>query len=196
MKSNNKKIKRRDFFYIEVDADLVIRNMIFFVVFCILIGMSMNYALWPMIVAYKEQHIDEKKAKIVFNQVEKDLNTAQASLKKTKTKNQKFLDAMNYSSSTDKLSKFLEKYFKNMEIIKKSSENDSEKQLKKEIYFISGEITDVQTMNRLLGDFKNTPMSIEILLPVVIRKAEEKNKLILEFYISIEKSTYIPEISL
>ncbi|PAF53386.1 hypothetical protein BKH42_06085 [Helicobacter sp. 13S00482-2] len=196
MKSNDKKIKTRDFFYIEIDAELVIRNMIFFLVFCILIGVSMNYALWPMIIAYKQQHIDEKKAKIIFNQVEKDLNTAQASLKKTKTINQHFLDAINYPSTSDKLAKFLGKYFKNIEVIKKSSENNLEKQIKKEVYFVSGEVTDIQTMNTLLGELKNTPMSVEILLPVVIRKAQKDDKLILEFYINIEKSTYKPEIAL
>lgn len=196
MSSNIKKTRRRDFFYVEVDAELVIRNMIFFIVFCILVGVSLNYALWPTIVAYKEQHIDEKKAKIVFNQVEKDLNAAQASLKKTKTSNQAFLDALNYSSSAGKLSDLLGKYFKKIEVIKKSSEIDPEKELKKEVYFVSGEITDIQTMNRLLGEMKNMPMSVEILLPVIIRKTDQDKKLILDFYISVVKTTYKPEISL
>lgn len=196
MSSNIKKTRRRDFFYIEVDAELVIRNMIFFVVFCVLVGVSLNYALWPMIVAYKEQHIDEKKAKIVFNQVEKDLNSAQASLKKTKTSDQPFLDAMNYSSNAANLSDLLGKYFKKIEVIKKSSEVDQEKQLKKDIYFVSGEITDVQTMNRLSGEMKNMPMSAEILLPVIIRKTDQDKKLVLDFYISVVKSMYKAEISL
>lgn len=196
MSSNIKKTRRRDFFYIEVDAELVIRNMIFFVVFCILIGVSLNYALWPMIVSYKEQYIDEKKAKIVFNQVEKDLNSAQASLKKAKTSNQTFLDALNYPSSGGKLSDLLGKYFKKIEVIKKSNEIDAEKQLKKEVYFVSGEITDIQTMNRLLGEMKNMPMSVEILLPVIIRKTDKDKKLILDFYISVVTSMYKPEISL
>lgn len=196
MSSNIKKTRRRDFFYIEVDAELVIRNMIFFAVFCVLVGVSLNYALWPMIVAYKEQHIDEKKAKIVFNQVEKDLNSAQASLKKTKTSDQPFLDAMNYSSNAANLSDLLGKYFKKIEVIKKSSEVDQEKQLKKDIYFVSGEITDVQTMNRLLGEMKNMPMSAEILLPVIIRKTDQDKKLVLDFYISVVKSMYKAEISL
>lgn len=196
MSAKTKKTGKRDFFYVDVDADLVIRNMIFFVVFCILVGASLNYVLWPMIITYKEQHIDEKKAKIVFSQVEKDLNTAQASLKKAKTSNQEFLDAMNYSVNAAKISDLLGKYFKKIEVSKKSSEIDREKQLKKEVYYVSGEITDIKTMNDLLGDMKSMPMSAEILLPVIIRKTDDDKKLVLDFYISVVRTLYKPEISL
>ncbi|PAF41143.1 hypothetical protein [Helicobacter sp. 11S03491-1] len=191
------KIKNsKNLFYINVDPELVIRNMIFFVIFCLAVGISINYFLWPMIGMYKLQYIEEKKIKTVFLQVQKDFNSTQALLKNTKNANQKILDIMSYQSSMPGLKDNLKKYFKNVEIIKKSSQDDVQNQMITDVYFVRGEIQSVQTMNNFFTELKDTPMSIKILLPVIVKKANDVDKLILEFYMNVEKSSYKPKVSL
>ncbi|PAF46875.1 hypothetical protein BKH41_08380 [Helicobacter sp. 12S02232-10] len=187
--SNNK-----NFFYVDVDAELVIRNLIFFVLFCIIIGTSINYFLWPMIEAYKEQHLEEKKIQVVFLQVQKEFNKNLELLKKTKSSNQKFLDVMAYEFGISRLKNGLSKYFKDVTVVKKSTQEDLQNQFEKDVYFVRGEIQDMQVLNNFFTDLQNAPMSIKVLLPITIKKSSNTDKLILEFYIDVEKSNYHSEL--
>lgn len=186
----------KDFFYIEVDTELVVRNMIFFVLFCIITGAGVNYLLWPSINKYKMQYIEEKKMKIIFTQVKKDFDSEQAKLRNTKNTNQKFLDIMSYSFAQNRLENLLSKYFQNVEITKKSSITDDKRQVTIDEYSIKGEIPDTKTMNNFFADIKNAPMSIKVLLPIMIKKSNSSNGLVFEFLINVEKSNYTPDIAL
>ncbi|PAF44683.1 hypothetical protein [Helicobacter sp. 11S02596-1] len=192
MKTNNQK----NFFYIDVDADLVIRNLIFFVVFCVAIGMFMNYFLWPKVEAYKQQYLEEKKIRVVFLQVQKEFENNRESLKKTKNANQKFLDVMAYGFDMTKLTNNLNKHFKDIEVVKKSTQEDAQNQLRTDVYFVRGTMENTQEMNDFFTDLQKAPMSIKVLLPVVIKKSHNSPQLVLEFYIDVEKSNYKPDVAI
>ncbi|PAF50510.1 hypothetical protein [Helicobacter sp. 13S00477-4] len=192
---NNSK-SYKNIFYLDIDAELVIRNMIFLVLFCIIVGMSVNYFLWPMIEAYQEQHIEEKKVRVVFLQVQKDFNLAQESLRNTKNTNKKPLNVMSYDLDRGRLRNGLDRYFSNVEIVKKDTEDNEETQFKTDIYYVSADVQNIEVLNRFFDELKIAPMSMKILLPIVIEKMPDSDRLIVKFYINIKKSNFKSQVAI
>ncbi|PAF47853.1 hypothetical protein BKH46_03215 [Helicobacter sp. 12S02634-8] len=186
----------KNFFYIDVEPELVIRNLIFFVIFCLLVSVFINYCLWPVIEEYKQQHIEEKKIKIVFLKAKSDFESHFNALKKTKTLNQKSLNIMSSALDGTQLKHDLDQYFTQVNIVKQLFQADNGESFSIDTYFVRGEIKDIVMMNRFFSELQNAPASIKVLLPIIVKKSDTSSSLVVEFYVNIQKSNYHPQISL
>lgn len=191
-----KKNKSTNFFYINIDTDLVVRNMVFFVFFVLFLGISIDSFLFPVIERYKSQTLDERKEKIVLAQVQKDFEAAQSALIRTKKANDEILSTMSYNFSQDRFKDTLSKYFSHIEVNKNSSSKDIEKQVQDDIYFLRAEAKNLDNLNKFFADLQKAQASIKILLPITIKKSAQSNGLIVELYLNVEKSSYKPQIAL
>lgn len=191
-----KKNKSTNFFYINIDTDLVVRNMVFFVFFVFLLSISIDSFLFPVIERYKSQTLDERKEKIVLAQVQKDFEAAQSTLIRTKKANDEILSTMSYNFSQDKFKAALSKYFSHIEVNKSSSSKDIEKQVQDDIYFLRAEAKNLDNLNKFFADLQKAQASLKILLPINIKTSDHSNGLIVEFYLNVEKSSYKPQIAL
>lgn len=191
-----KKNKSTNFFYINIDTDLVVRNMVFFVLFVLFLGVSIDSFLFPVIERYKSQTLDERKEKIVLTQVQKDFEAAQSALIRTKKANDKILSTLSFNFSKDRFKDALSKYFSNIEINKKSSGENIEKQVQDDVYFVRAEAKNLENLDKFFADLEKAQASIKILLPITIKKSAHSSRLILEFYLNVEKSNYKPQIAL
>lgn len=191
-----KKNKSTNFFYINVDTELVVRNMIFFVFFVLFSGIFIDNFLFPVVEQYKNQTLEEKKEKIVLAQVQKDFEAAQSVLIRTKKANDRILDTMSHDFSRDRFKNGLSKYFSNVKVDKKSSQKSLENQIQDDVYFVQGETRDLENLNKFLTDLEMASVSVKILLPIIVKKSVNSNMLVLEFYLNVEKSNYKPEVTM
>ena len=72
-----------------VNADLIIRNMIFCVLYVCAILIVFSYILWPMILGFKSQYINERKEKIIYTEIKKDYDDNVKALNNLKKKIEK-----------------------------------------------------------------------------------------------------------
>lgn len=191
-----KKNKSTNFFYINVDTELVVRNMVFFVFFVLLLGIFIDNFLFPVVEQYKNQILEEKKEKIVLAQVQKDFEVAQSILIRTKKANDRILNTMSHDFSRDRFKNSLSKYFSNVKVDKKSSQKSLENQIQDDVYFVQGESRDLENLNKFFTDLEMASVSVKILLPIIVTKSVNSDKLVLEFYLNVEKSNYKPEVTM
>lgn len=191
-----KKNKSTNFFYINVDTELVVRNMVFFVFFVLLLGIFIDNFLFPVVEQYKNQILEEKKEKIVLAQVQKDFEVAQSILIRTKKANDRILNTMSHDFSRDRFKNSLSKYFSNVRVDKKSSQKSLENQIQDDVYFVQGESRDLENLNKFFTDLEMASVSVKILLPIIVTKSVNSDKLVLEFYLNVEKSNYKPEVTM
>lgn len=183
---NKPKIGRK--WYMDLDPDLVIKNLLFFSLYCLILIVSFNYFILPSIKDYKLAILDEKKQKLVYDTVLSNFNKTQGSFSLLKQKNEKYLNTLEIDITSQKIYDFLLTFFEDVVIANQQSREIQEKNFLETDFDVQAKAKDLQTIQIFFNALKDSPMNLRVSIPFVIQKQE--NGFFVAFKLKNKRNTY------
>ncbi|WP_104697510.1 MULTISPECIES: hypothetical protein [unclassified Helicobacter] len=183
---NKPKIKRK--WYVDLDPELVIKNLLFFSLYCLILIFSFNYFILPSIKDYKLAILDEKKQKLVYNTVLSNFNKTQGGFSLLKQRNEKFLETLEVSVTSQKIHDFLLEFFEDVVITGHQSKENQEKNFLETDFEIQAKAKDLQAIQIFFNALKDSPINLRVSIPFVIQKQEKG--FFVAFKLKNKKNTY------
>ena len=180
------KLTRR--WYMDLDSDLVIKNLIFTTLFITMIVCIFNYIMLPYIRDYKITFNENNKQKVIYQTIQKRFNSTQGQFVLTERQNKKQLDMLKADITTQNLQQFLEKYFKKVVIKNQTNEKNLEKQLISTKFQVEVIAKDLKSLQNFFAALKEYDVDLKILIPFMIKKQDDG--LFISFGLENQKTFY------
>lgn len=182
------KVKFKRKWYEDLDPELVIKNLLFFSFYCLLLILFFNYLIIPYIRDYKIAIIEENKQKVVYNAVLKNFNLAQGGFSLLKQKNDKFLKTLEVDVTSQKIQDFLLNFFDEVTIINQKSKENVERNFIEIDFEVQAKSKDLHAIQAFFNALKDSPMNLRVNIPFVIQKQTEG--FFVSFHLKNKKNTY------
>ena len=173
------------------NTDLILRNLIFVVLYFASILIFFNYLLWPMITKFKTQLVIEKKQKLLHGEALRNYEMAKDRLSSFIKENNNALEKLNNANGEEILKKLATSSIFVKKITRLESKLDSENYINEVSYEIEARVDDLKKLWDLFLDFEKSNASIVFNLPIKINKLKADSRIFeVVFRASIAKSTY------
>lgn len=174
--------------YLEMDSELVIKNLIFSFFFVFMIVLIFNYIMIPRIRDYKIAFNNADKQQIVHQTVQRNFNLAQGGFSVLARDNKAQLNTLKVDITTASLQDFLSKFFEKINIKSQQSKKDEKTQFIKTVFEVEVLSKDLKSLQAFFTSLKDSPIDLEINIPFLIRKQE--NGLFVSFQLINKKTLY------
>lgn len=174
--------------YLEMDSELVIKNLIFSFFFVFMIVLIFNYIMIPRIRDYKIAFNNADKQQIVHQTVQRNFNLAQGGFSVLARDNKAQLNTLKVDITTASLQDFLSKFFEKINIKSQQSKKDEKTQFIKTVFEVEVLSKDLKSLQAFFASLKDSPIDLEISIPFLIRKQE--NGLFVSFQLINKKTLY------
>ena len=174
--------------YLEIDSELVIKNLIFSFFFVFMIVLIFNYIMIPLIRDYKIAFNNADKQQIVHQTVQRNFNLAQGAFSVLARDNKAQLNTLKVDITTASLQEFLSKFFEKINIKSQQSKKDEKTQFIKTTFEVEVISKDLKSLQAFFASLKDSPIDLEISIPFLIRKQE--NGLFVSFQLISKKTLY------
>ncbi len=174
--------------YLEMDSELVIKNLIFSFFFVFMIVLIFNYIMIPRIRDYKIAFNDADKQQIIHQTVQRKFNSAQGGFSVLARDNKAQLNTLKVDITTASLQEFLSKFFEKINIKSQQSKKDEKTQFIKTVFEVEVLSKDLKSLQAFFASLKDSPIDLEISIPFLIRKQE--NGLFVSFQLISKKTLY------
>ncbi|MCE3038850.1 hypothetical protein [Helicobacter anatolicus] len=182
--ANEKEVRQ---WFVNLDSELVVKNLLFSFIFVCLVAMGINYLLLPMIKEYKITISEENKNRAVLNIVNNRFNSVQGAYSLFINQNKKLLDTLHYQIEVENIKNFLSHFFMEAKVVQKQSILDEEAGLLKTDFEIKVIAKDLQSIQNFFDATKDAPMNLRVIVPFVIKK--QKKGLEVKFVMQNKRST-------
>lgn len=174
--------------YLEIDSELVIKNLIFSFFFVFMIVLIFNYIMIPRIRDYKIAFNNADKQQIVHQTVQRNFNLAQGAFSVLARDNKAQLNTLKVDITAASLQEFLSKFFEKINIKSQQSKKDEKTQFVKTTFEVEVLSKDLKSLQAFFASLKDSPIDLEISIPFLIRKQE--NGLFVSFQLKNKKTLY------
>lgn len=174
--------------YLEIDSELVIKNLIFSFFFVFMIVLIFNYIMIPRIRDYKIAFNNADKQQIVHQTVQRNFNLAQGAFSVLARDNKAQLNTLKVDITAASLQDFLSKFFEKINIKSQQSKKDEKTQFIKTTFEVEVISKDLKSLQAFFASLKDSPIDLEISIPFLIRKQE--NGLFVSFQLISKKTLY------
>lgn len=174
--------------YLEIDSELVIKNLIFSFFFVFMIVLIFNYIMIPRIRDYKIAFNNADKQQIVHQTVQRNFNLAQGAFSVLARDNKAQLNTLKVDITAASLQEFLGKFFEKINIKSQQSKKDEKTQFIKTTFEVEVISKDLKSLQAFFASLKDSPIDLEISIPFLIRKQE--NGLFVSFQLISKKTLY------
>lgn len=174
--------------YLEMDSELVIKNLIFSFFFVFMIVLIFNYIMIPRIRDYKIAFNNADKQQIVHQTVQRNFNLAQGGFSVLARDNKAQLNTLKVDITTASLQDFLGNFFEKINIKSQQSKKDEKTQFIKTVFEVEVLSKDLKSLQAFFASLKDSPIDLEISIPFLIRKQE--NGLFVSFQLINKKTLY------
>lgn len=174
--------------YLEMDSELVIKNLIFSFFFVFMIVLIFNYIMIPRIRDYKIAFNNADKQQIVHQTVQRNFNLAQGAFSVLARDNKAQLNTLKVDITAASLQEFLSKFFEKINIKSQQSKKDEKTQFIKTTFEVEVISKDLKSLQAFFASLKDSPIDLEISIPFLIRKQE--NGLFVSFQLISKKTLY------
>lgn len=174
--------------YLEMDSELVIKNLIFSFFFVFMIVLIFNYIMIPRIRDYKIAFNNADKQQIIHQTVQRNFNLAQGGFSVLARDNKAQLNTLKVDITTASLQEFLSKFFEKINIKSQQSKKDEKTQFVKTTFEVEVISKDLKSLQAFFASLKDSPIDLEISIPFLIRKQE--NGLFVSFQLKNKKTLY------
>lgn len=174
--------------YLEIDSELVIKNLIFSFFFVFMIVLIFNYIMIPRIRDYKIAFNNADKQQIVHQTVQRNFNLAQGAFSVLARDNKAQLNTLKVDITAASLQEFLSKFFEKINIKSQQSKKDEKTQFIKTTFEVEVISKDLKSLQAFFASLKDSPIDLEISIPFLIRKQE--NGLFVSFQLISKKTLY------
>lgn len=174
--------------YLEIDSELVIKNLIFSFFFVFMIVLIFNYIMIPRIRDYKIAFNNADKQQIIHQTVQRNFNLAQGGFSVLARDNKAQLNTLKVDITAASLQDFLSKFFEKINIKSQQSKKDEKTQFIKTVFEVEVISKDLKSLQAFFASLKDSPIDLEISIPFLIRKQE--NGLFVSFQLKNKKTLY------
>lgn len=185
---NQKKQRGVVEWYSEMNAELVIKNLIFSFFYVLVIVVVANYIMLPCIKDYKITLNDVDKQKIIHQAMRNKFNTTQGDLTILMKDNKTQLNVLREGVSATELKKFLDQYFDKVHIKTQESKKDDQNQFIQTVFEVEVIAKNLQALQTFFAVMKDSPVGLEISIPFMIHKQD--NGLLVSFKLANKKTSY------
>ncbi len=174
-----------------VNADLIIRNMIFCVLYVCAILIVFSYILWPMILGFKSQYINERKEKIIYTEIKKDYDVSIQRLLDFINNNKGVFDKLNNKSSFDEAQTIIAQYLTIKDVKKTKESSNKNEQTTSFFYTFSAQTQHIENVWQLMNKIDTTNTSIVINPPIKIQRESMQSDIYdVTFSLEIKQNNY------
>lgn len=175
----------------KVDTDLVIRNLIFCVLYISVILGFFNYLLWPTIIAFKSQYILERKEKIIYNEIKKGYDSSAQRLQDFITNNRPIFAKLGNQNALEEVKSLIASYLTIKSIKQVQSSTQEDNQTINTTYAFTTQTKNVANMWQLMEKLSTLNASVVINPPVQINRASlQADVYDISFSLEIVYNTY------
>lgn len=185
-KTKEKKMQRK--WYMDLDSELVIKNLIFFCFYALMLIAFVNYLILPAIKKYKLAVMEEKKQKIVYDTVVKNFNAMQGSFSLLDQKNKTTLTALSANVTSDRIKGLLGEYFEDIEVKVSRSREVVDKNFIETEFEVQARAKDLRAVQAFFSALRDASMNLRLSIPFVIQK--QGNGLFVAFKLKNKRNTY------
>lgn len=185
-KIKEKKMQRR--WYMDLDSELVIKNLIFFCFYALMLIIFVNYLILPAIKKYKLAVMEEKKQKIVYDTVVKNFNAMQGSFSLLEQRNKTILATLNANVTSDRIRGLLGEYFEDIEVKVSHSKEVVDKNFIETEFEVQARAKDLRAVQAFFNALRDVSMNLRLTIPFVIQK--QGNGLFVAFRLKNKRNTY------
>ncbi|CBG39510.1 hypothetical protein [Helicobacter mustelae] len=157
-----------------LDSELVIKNMLFCLLFLCLVGMGVSYLLFPMIKKYKFTAEKQSRNHVVLEVTTKKFNDVQGAYMLFSRENKRLLDSLHREISTKDLKDFLERFFSQVSISKGEERSDEKTGFYEREFRAEVVAKNLQAIRDFFDGVKNASMNLRVLVPFVIKTKEDQ----------------------
>lgn len=174
-----------------VNADLIIRNMIFCVLYVCAILIVFSYILLPMILGFKSQYINERKEKIIYTEIKKDYDVSIQRLLDFINNNKGVFDKLNNKSSFDEAQTIIAQYLTIKDVKKTKESSNKNEQTTSFFYTFSAQTQHIENVWQLMNKIDTTNTSIVINPPIKIQRESMQSDIYdVTFSLEIKQNNY------
>ncbi|OBV29064.1 hypothetical protein BKN38_07420 [Helicobacter sp. CLO-3] len=166
-----KKIFSRKSSFGKMDTDLILRNMIFSVLYVSAILTFFSYVLWPTILKFKSQYIIERKEKIIYNEIKKGYDTSLQRIVDFRDENKPSLAKFYDTQTFDDIKAAISQYLTIIDIKSSPEIINKEEETKSISYIFKTQTDNVEKVWQLISKFDELNASIVINPPIQIQRA-------------------------
>lgn len=174
-----------------VDTDLVVRNLIYSVLYVSMILAFFSYLLWPLILKFKSQYVQERREKIIYTEIKKNYDTSVQRLDDFVINNSPSFTKLNNQKAFDEVQALVQEYLqvKTLKRIAESKQEDD--QTRSVTYAFIAETKQVEKVWQLMDRLTSLQASVVIKPPVRIQRASMQSSTYeIAFSLEIRYSTY------
>ncbi|MDU7693173.1 MAG: hypothetical protein E7K04_02885 [Helicobacter sp.] len=168
------------------DVDILIKNLIFFIIFCFLIILALNFYILDAIKKYKTNYFNNKNQTIALNVVKDQLNGLQGDFTLLLNKNRSDLESIKIDPTPKDLNKILQNFFYDISISSISQSKDHD--FIKSEFAIKARAKDLVSINKFFTFLKNPPINLRVSTPFLLKKQD--GAFIVEFNLKNQKTIY------
>lgn len=175
----------------KVDTDLVIRNLIFCVLYISVILGFFNYLLWPTIIAFKSQYILERKEKIIYTEIKKGYDNSTKRLQDFITNNRDSFSKLDNQNALEEIESLIAKYLDIKSVKKLSHTTQANDHTQSTTYAFTTQTKNVANMWQLMEKLFTLHASVVINPPVQINRASLQAEVYdISFSLEVMSNTY------
>lgn len=174
-----------------VDTDLVIRNLIYSVLYASMILAFFSYLLWPLILKFKSQYVQERREKIIYTEIKKNYDASVQRLGDFVINNSPSFTKLNNQKAFDEMQALVKEYLqvKSLKRIAESTQEDD--QTRSVTYAFVAETKQVEKIWQLMDRLTSLQASAVIKPPVRIQRASMRSSTYeIAFSLELRYSTY------
>lgn len=174
-----------------VDTDLVIRNLIYSVLYASMILAFFSYLLWPLILKFKSQYVQERREKIIYTEIKKNYDVSVQRLGDFVINNSPSFTKLNNQKAFDEMQALVKEYLqvKSLKRIAESTQEDD--QTRSVTYAFVAETKQVEKIWQLMDRLTSLQASAVIKPPVRIQRASMRSSTYeVAFSLELRYSTY------
>lgn len=168
--------------------DYALKNFVWFLVFSAICTFCIMSFLMPQITEYKKQALESRRARITFNQINKDYLAIEAQLRTFSIQNHKLLASLKNKNDEAKLLELLQTQFSAVELKKISSTKEQE--IIDTRYQIVGYAVDSQSIEDFIEWANSMPYFVKVELPIKMEFDEKSKHLYFVMVLSLKYSDY------
>lgn len=168
--------------------DYMFKNFLWFLIFSGICVFFITKFLVPQITEYKKQTLENRKARITFNQINKDYLAIEAQLKTFSIQNHRLLASLHHQSDEAKLLELLQTRFNAVEVKKLS--NTKNQDIIDTRYEVVGYAPNTQSIEDFISWANTIPYSVKVELPIKMEFDEKSKHIYFVIFLSVKYSVY------
>lgn len=174
-----------------VDTDLVIRNLIYSVLYVSMILACFSYLLWPLILNFKSQYIQERREKIIYTEIKKNYDAAVNRLEDFTLNNSASFLKLNNQQAFDQVQALVREHLE-VKGIKRVAESKQENDQTRSItYAFSAQTKELEKLWQLMDKLTSLQASVVLKPPVKIQRASMQSSTYdIAFSLELRYNTY------